>query len=232
MARARELLAALVAVVAATALYLGYVRATGVPAAGDLVGHLLGVVGFTMMLLTETLYSLRKRAMRRPRGSMRAWLQVHIFMGIVGPYLVLLHSAWTFRGLAGVLTLMTGLVVASGFVGRYIYTAVPRTADGAVVEAQELQRQLAALRAGEGDPAAGQSAPLSAQRAVAAREADRRERAMARRVRQLERQIAALRWQRRVLATWHAIHVPMGMAMFVVAFTHVAATIYYATLLR
>ena len=79
-------------------------QTVGVPAAGGLVGHSLGIVGFVLMLMTETLYSLRKRAMRRPRGSMRAWLQVHIFTGIVGPYLVFLHSAWSFNGLAGALT--------------------------------------------------------------------------------------------------------------------------------
>jgi hypothetical protein len=176
---------------------------------------MMGVVGFTLMLLTETLYSLRKRAMRRPRGSMRAWLQAHIVMGIVGPYLVLLHAAWTFKGLAGALSLMTALVVASGFIGRYIYTAVPRTADGVIVEARELGLQLEALRAA-GIPGA-----------------DRDEhRSIERRIGRLERQMGALRWERRVLATWHSIHIPLGMAMFVVAFAHIAATLYYATLLR
>lgn len=213
--RYSELIVAAALVAGLTAAYVALVGAATVPAAGSLVGHMMGVVGFTMMLLTETLYSLRKRAMRRPRGSMRTWLQAHIVMGIVGPYLVLLHAAWTFRGLAGALSLMTALVVASGFIGRYIYTAVPRTADGAIVEAHELELQLAALRA--------QEAPG----------ADRNEhRAIERRIRRLERQMGALRWERRVLATWHAIHIPLGMAMFVVAFAHIAASLYYATLLR
>ena len=131
---------------ASASLYGAYVRAVDVPAASGLLGHSLGVVGFTMMLMTETLYSLRKRAMRRPRGTMRSWLRFHIFTGIVGPYLVVLHAAWTFNGLAGALTAMTVVVVASGFIGRYIYTAVPRTADGVVIEAQELQLLLEAAR--------------------------------------------------------------------------------------
>ena len=41
--------------------------------------------------------------------------------------MVLLHPAMRFRGLAAVLTLLTVVVVASGVVGRYIYTRVPRT---------------------------------------------------------------------------------------------------------
>jgi hypothetical protein len=221
----RELLLALLAVIAISALYTGYANAVSVPAASGLLGHLLGIVGFTLMLMTETLYSLRKRAMRRPRGSMRAWLQFHILTGIVGSYLVVLHSAWSFNGLAGWLTFMTVVVVASGFVGRYIYTAVPRTADGAVIETQDLLAQLDAVRleASQPPPVDGSISPVAVRS---------REQAAARRLRDLERQMAALRWARRTLATWHAIHIPLGMALFVMAFAHIGAAVYYATLLR
>jgi cytochrome b561 len=41
--------------------------------------------------------------------------------------MVLLHTAMRFNGLAGVATLLTAVVVASGIVGRYLYTALPRT---------------------------------------------------------------------------------------------------------
>jgi len=221
----RELLLALVAVLAISGLYTGYANAVAVPAASGLLGHSLGIVGFTLMLMTETLYSLRKRAMRRPRGSMRAWLQFHIFTGIVGSYLVVLHSAWSFNGLAGWLTFMTVVVVASGFIGRYIYTAVPRTADGVVIEAQDLLAQLDAVRLEVSQPSLV-DASISP---VAARS---RKQAAARRLRDLERQMAALRWARRTLATWHAIHIPLGMALFVMAFAHIGAAVYYATLLR
>jgi hypothetical protein len=221
----RELLLALLAIAVISALYAGYARTVAVPAASGLLGHALGIIGFAMMLMTETLYSLRKRAMHRPRGSMRSWLQFHIFTGIVGPYLVVLHSAWSLNGLAGWLTIMTVVVVASGFIGRYIYTAVPRTADGVVIEASDLQLQLddvhhevelsSALDAGI-SPAAARS----------------RARAAGRRLRELERQMAALRWARRLLATWHAIHIPLGMALFVMALAHIVGAVYYATLLR
>jgi hypothetical protein len=156
---------ALVAVGAISALYVAFAQAVSIPAAGGLVGHTLGIIGFAMMLMTETLYSLRKRVMRKPRGTMRSWLQFHIFTGIVGPYLVVLHAAWSFNGLAGLLTLATIVVVASGFIGRYIYTRVPRTADGAVIEAQELQRLLdAARQAAARSPASSGSAKSAAVR--------------------------------------------------------------------
>jgi hypothetical protein len=225
MARGRELILSLLAIVCITGLYLAVVAGSGIPVASGFVGHMLGVLGFVLMLMTELLYSLRMRAIRRPRGSMRAWLQFHIFTGIVGAYLVILHSAWTFQGLAGVLTLMTLIVVASGFVGRYIYTAVPRTADGVVLEAQVVQAQLAEAQARLEQLTATAGEPERGAEGEAVRQARRRLRA-------LERQLQAMRWARRMLATWHTVHIPLGMVLFVTAFVHIGAALYYATLLR
>ena len=46
------------------------------------------------------LYSLRKRLPNFHWGRMSTWLQVHVVTGLVGAYLVLLHAAWKFNGLA------------------------------------------------------------------------------------------------------------------------------------
>lgn len=144
----RELWYALSAIVAITSIYLLVtMRLATTPAASNLFGHSLGILGFLLMLMTETLYSLRKRSRSARWGRMADWLQFHIFTGLVGPYMVLLHTSWKFNGLAGVVTLLMILVVGSGFVGRYIYTAVPRTADGIEIEASELESQIAAAEA-------------------------------------------------------------------------------------
>jgi hypothetical protein len=118
-----------------------------IPAAGELFGHLIGVVGFLLMLMTEILYSLRKRSRSARWGRMSSWLKFHIYTGIVGPYLVLLHTSWKFNGLAGVSMLLTLIIVASGFIGRYIYTAVPRSLDGSAPDAEDLKRQMRAVEA-------------------------------------------------------------------------------------
>src|SRR3989304_4051891 len=117
-------------------------RPVSTPAAREFFGHALGVLGFTLMLMTETLYSLRKRTRAARWGRMSAWLEFHIFTGLVGPFLVLLHSSWKFNGLAGVVTLLTVIVVLSGFFGRYIYTAGPRTADGVGLAASSLAQEI------------------------------------------------------------------------------------------
>ena len=160
---ARELWWALGAIIVITAIYLLVVRQLqAVPAASGLFGHGIGVLGFVLMLATETLYSLRKRSRRARWGRPASWLRFHIFTGLVGPYMVLLHSSWTFNGLAGLVMLMTVVVVVSGFIGRYIYTAVPRNADGLMLEAADMQAQIAAAEADlrqamTSQPAAAQS---------------------------------------------------------------------------
>jgi hypothetical protein len=35
-----------------------------------------------------------------------------------------------------------------------------------------------------------------------------------------------------MLAIWHTLHIPLGMALFTAAFIHIGAAIYYATLLH
>jgi alkylated DNA nucleotide flippase Atl1 len=61
--------------------------------------------------------------------------------------MVLLHSSWKFNDLAGVVTLLMIIVVISGFGGRFIYTAVPRTADGVVLDAEQIESQIAGIEA-------------------------------------------------------------------------------------
>lgn len=179
----RELWASFLAGILITGVYAAMIYFTRkIPAAGELFGHALGIFGFILMLMTETLYSLRKRSRSARWGRMSNWLQFHIFTGLVGPYMVLLHTSWKFNGLAGATTLFTIVIVISGFVGRYIYTRIPRTTDGLEIE---------------GD--------LSE---------------------------AALRQARRLMALWHTVHIPIGMALFVSAFTHIGAALYYSTFLK
>lgn len=264
--RNRELLAALIVVVLLTAVYVPLVSfADAGPS--SLIGHGIGIVGFVLMLATETLYSLRKHSRRLARwGRMRTWLSTHIFMGIVGPYMVFLHTGWQFAGLAGVTMLMTAVVVGSGFIGRYIYTAVPRTPAGAMVERTQLENairrteaqlqawlsarptQLQALAAqmGRSPSAHGEGVltvlgRLSAdweykwrwRREVARLDKVTRQQAAAleqlvQRRRTLQRQMASLRAVRRLMSLWHAVHVPLGMALFAAALMHVVGALYYS----
>ena len=48
----------------------------------------------------------------------------------------------------------------------------------------------------------------------------------------LDRQRSSLAQARRLMALWHTLHVPLGLALFAAAFVHIGAAIYYATLLQ
>ena len=143
----RELWLAILAITGITGLYSLVVFLTRqIPPAGELFGHSMGIVGFVLMIMTETLYSLRKRSRSVKWGRLSNWLQFHIFTGIVGPYMVLLHSSWKFNGIAGITTLFTIIIVISGFTGRYIFTRIPRTLDGLEIEGTLSQEALKQAR--------------------------------------------------------------------------------------
>lgn len=179
----RELWLAFLAAALITGVYALVVFFTrAIPPAGELFGHGIGIVGFVLMMMTETLYSLRKRSRTVQWGRMSTWLQFHIFTGIVGPYMVLLHTSWKFNGIAGATTLLTVIIVVSGFIGRYVFTRIPRTMDGLEIEGTLSQE--------------------------------------------------ALKQARRLLALWHTVHIPIGIALFISAFVHIGAALYYATLLK
>jgi len=251
--RNREFWYALAAIAATTSLYLVvYLRAGLLPPAFQLFGHGIGVLGFVLMLMTETLYSFRKRSTSARWGSMSSWLRFHMFTGMVGSYMVLLHPAMRFRGLAGVVALLTLVVVISGLVGRYIYTAVPRALDGAVLEASDLEEQIARAELERVEPESGAPAQASATAAARATDAGLEStvtggesnqgpapplqapslEAMEHRRQALQRQMNRLASTRRALATWRAFHVPLTMVLFLTAFAHIVGAIYYATLLR
>jgi len=184
LSKGRELWVAFFGMILITLVYFFVaILLGGIPPASEFFGHSLGIFGFVLMLATETLYTVRKRSRFARWGRLSTWLQIHIITGIVGPYLVLLHSSWKFQGLAGVVMLLTVLIVLSGFIGRYIYTAIPRTAEGLEVEGSDLH-------------------------------------------------LATLVTARRMFALWHTIHIPIGITLFASAFIHIAAAIYYASLLR
>ena len=179
----KELWLASVVMILITGIYSLVVFLTReIPPSSELFGHSIGIVGFVFMLMTETLYSFRKRSRSVKWGKMSNWLQFHIFTGLVGPYMVLLHTSWKFNGIAGVTTLFTVIIVISGFIGRYIFTRIPRTLDGLEIEGTLSQE--------------------------------------------------ALKQARRLLALWHTIHIPIGIVLFISAFVHVGAALYYTTFLK
>jgi hypothetical protein len=265
LTRSRELIYALIAILFITVLYfLMLTLNRHSPAASSFYGHMMGILGFVLMIMTETLYSLRKRTNSYRWGKMSTWLEFHIFTGLVGPYMVLLHTSWKFNGLAGVVALFTLMIVISGVIGRYIYTAIPRSSDGLELGLQEINEQIRQVEKNveEFIPLAysQETRPISSPKNGSAglvlgrinweiRSAiqawqhqrglsgDARVRAtqvdkLIRQRDELKRQAVSLATARRLLALWHAVHVPIGLSMFAMAFVHIAGVLYFEKLLH
>ena len=124
-------------------LWLGFLFHRSPRFAGSLSGGVLGVSGATLMLV-PLVYLIIKRIKPLKEWvtqfvSMRTLLSWHIYAGVAGPILVILHSGHKFNSPLGIsLTAMTLVVVLSGFVGRYMLTKFSDT----IHEKKEMLTQL------------------------------------------------------------------------------------------
>jgi hypothetical protein len=99
-------------------------------------------------MLVMHVYSLRRRSrVLRNAGRLSVWLDFHIYCGIVGPALIVLHSSFKVHGLVAISFWSMMAVAASGVLGRYLYLQIPRRRSGdqlSMAEMEELDRRLAA----------------------------------------------------------------------------------------
>jgi len=107
-------------------------------------GLTYAVLGTTLIVLNLG-YLLRKQFGTIPwLGTLRTWMRFHVLTGLVGPALILLHTAFVSTSTLGGLALSAMLiVVVTGLVGRYIYTHVPRSYRGRELELEEVRQRLA-----------------------------------------------------------------------------------------
>ncbi len=110
------------------------------------IGQTLGVVG-TALLLMPFFYMARKRVRSlRSVGTLKTWLEVHLFCGILGPVLVTFHTSFKFNGIISAAYWSMVLVMLSGFVGRYLYVRIPRSLRGHELTRAELDAQAEDLK--------------------------------------------------------------------------------------
>jgi len=128
-------------------------------------GYWLGVWGTGLMVLMHV-YSLRRRARPlRRMGRLSTWLDFHIFCGILGPLLIVLHSSFKVQGLVAVSFWSMVAVSLSGVLGRYLYLQIPRRRSGdelSLAEAAELDERITKRLRNEFGLSAGDLARLQA----------------------------------------------------------------------
>jgi len=131
---------------------------------GSLAGSVLGIAAAALMLIPLAYLVVKripwlKQCVTWPM-SMRSLLAIHIYAGVLGPILGVLHSGHKFNSPLGIsLTAMMIVVALSGFIGRYLMSRVS-------TDMRQQQQLLAGLRvaydrvAAELTQDAGQAATL------------------------------------------------------------------------
>lgn len=113
-------------------LWLGFPFHQSPRFAGSIDGGILAVTG-TVLMLVPLGYLIVKRIkplknLVTSRVHMHTLLAWHIYAGVLGPILVLVHTGHKFQSHLGIaLTAMTIIVVLSGFTGRYLLSKFSQT---------------------------------------------------------------------------------------------------------
>jgi len=108
----------------------------------DDLSYWIAVAGGSMMLALFS-YPLRKYVrFMQGLGKVKWWFWTHLFLGIAGPWLILVHSSFHVGSLnAGVALYSMVIVVISGVVGRFIYVRINRGLNGERMSLAELRER-------------------------------------------------------------------------------------------
>ena len=126
--------------------WLGFLLHRSPRFSGSGAGAVFAIAGAVLMLVPLA-YSIVKRipflhARITPHISLQSLLTLHVYTGILGSLLALIHTGHKFDSMLGIaLTAMMLLVVVSGFAVRYLLTYV----------AHEITDKLALLQTARGD---------------------------------------------------------------------------------
>ena len=227
----------------ATAVLLGigywlYTRELLNPARGYTgFGLLVGIVG-TFLLLMVGLYAARKRWFQEHLpGRLLTWLRLHLWMSLIGIWMIFLHAGFNIDGGSGTYTVLALLgTVVTGIGGWFLYRQVPGRVYATVgnLASDDVVRQITEIDHKIEDSMAGRSAELaqyatavmrgkkigfnpSSEEAVVANEIATFGQQKAKLKSTLKRQ-KTLRF---VMRSWLVLHIPIALAFFGVLAYHV-----------
>jgi hypothetical protein len=110
------------------------------------IGVRLGMFGVLLFFLIY-LYPLRKHwGWLGRQGNSRHWLDFHVVLGATAPIIIAFHSCFKFGNIAGMAFWSMLVVTLSGFVGRYLYSQIPRGLSAAELSKKEMQETEEKLR--------------------------------------------------------------------------------------
>lgn len=207
---------------------------------GSLLGHTSGIVG-TLLMAATMVYVFRKRVLKR-KGKANP-LSTHVYFGLVGGILVLLHSGGKMDSLIGILVFAAMLLtVMSGIVGRIMLARLNRSIRdqkiglealkaGLVEMKRELnpaacRRELALALAGPSpwEGADDSSAPALDEETTAQCS---RFRDHAESLAEKEELLQVFSKTKTLFTFWNTVHIAATGFMFAMVIVHMLTTLYY-----
>jgi thioredoxin reductase/Pyruvate/2-oxoacid:ferredoxin oxidoreductase delta subunit len=114
-----------------------------------LVGLSAGALALLSMSFNLAYLARRSPKVRFEWGSLQAWMTAHVATGLLALVLAVVHSAMLPRHTVGGHALAgLGVLVITGAVGRYLYSFVPRAANGRELALEEAKAELARIASG------------------------------------------------------------------------------------
>lgn len=105
------------------------------------------IVGTALILLNLTFMLRRRLKSMRRFGALRLWMNMHVVTGLVGPLIVVYHTAFYPRTTVALTAFVSlGVLVLTGVIGRFIYAMIPHTVAGAEMGMPELETRLEEAR--------------------------------------------------------------------------------------
>lgn len=187
---------------------------------GSLTGSLIGIAGAVLLVLLLAYSAVRHSVWVKRRvtkhASLSAILSFHVYAGVIGALLGIIHSGHKFYSPLGIGLVSAMLVVVfSGFVGRYYLVQVG-------TDLSEQQSMLAVLRT-RYDAIAGALAGAPAPTVLTDAPLPNLLGAIA----DLEYAIGAREVLKRTLSRWTVLHVGAAIVMYTLLALHIWNGIYY-----
>ena len=120
------LIASLIILVVATAVYIPYAAASPYgPSGASAIGLTFGIAGFAFMIFAGLL-GARKRFPVWRVGRAQAWMRGHLWLGLLSLPLIFFHAGFRFGGpLTAALMVLLIVVVLSGLFGAALQHSLP-----------------------------------------------------------------------------------------------------------
>ncbi len=189
---------------------------------GSLVGSLMGIVGAVLLVLLLAYSLVKRNAWAKARvtkhASLRAILSFHVYAGVIGALLGIIHSGHKLYSPLGIGLVAAMLVVVfSGFAGHYFLVQMG-------TDLREQQSMLAVLRprydavvgalAGKPSPAEAVLVDVPLPRLLGA-------------IADLEHAITERETLKRAMSRWIVLHIGAALVMYPLLALHIWNGIYY-----